>query len=160
MYKIIIALCFCFTITFSAINARGEDIGATPAEQKEEKSELAKLMSEIDKSYKAVEEMSGYYKYKKKQWKIILKSGETIERVTKVIRDKFSRPEDEKHEKLMKKMEVAAADMVEIARNSSIVGALEDSQWQVRLLRRTCALCHKHLEIHIYPQLYDKKHKD
>ena len=38
-----------------------------------EKSELALMMQDIDESYKAVEEMSGYYKYKKKQWRIILK---------------------------------------------------------------------------------------
>ncbi|MCR4320660.1 MAG: hypothetical protein NUV74_10045, partial [Candidatus Brocadiaceae bacterium] len=34
-----------------------------PPKQEKEKSELAKIMDEIDKSYKAVEEISGYYKY-------------------------------------------------------------------------------------------------
>jgi len=54
-------------------------------------------------------------------------------------------------------MQVAAEEMAEIAKDRDREGALEDSQWQVRLLRRTCALCHKHLEIHIYPNLYKKK---
>ena len=57
-----------------------EMMGEVP---QEEKSELALMMQDIDESYKAVEEMSGYYKYKKKQWKIILKAGENIAKVTK-----------------------------------------------------------------------------
>ena len=159
MYKIFITLCICFIVCFT-IEVKGADApaaGAVPAEQEEEKSELAKLMHEIDLSYKAVEEMSGYYRYKKKQWKIILKSGEDIARITKLVREKFSKPEDKKYEDLMKKMQVAAEEMAEIAKDRDREGALEDSQWQVRLLRRTCALCHKHLKIHIYPNLYKKK---
>jgi hypothetical protein len=60
----------------------------------------------------------------------------------------------------MEKMQIAAEEMVEIAKNSDKEGSLEDTQWQVRLLRRTCAKCHKHLDIHIYPQLYKKKPKE
>ena len=157
MYKISVALCICIIFCF-LVEARGEDeVGAVPAEQEEEKSELAKLMHEIDLCYKAVEEMSGYYKYKKRHWKIIRKSGECISETTKLVREKFSKPEDKKYEDLMKKIQVAEEEMTEISRNSDIEGALEDSQWQVRLLRRTCALCHKHLKIHIYPNLYKKK---
>lgn len=157
MYKVLISLSICIIFCFM-VEARGEDdAGAIPAEQEKEKSELAKIMHDIDLSYKAVEEMSGYYKYKKRHWKIILKSGESIAELTKLTREKFSKPEDKKYEDLMKKMQVAAEEMTEIARNSDIEGALEDSQWQVRLLRRTCALCHKHLKIHIYPNLYKKK---
>ena len=55
-------------------------------------------MQDIDESYKAVEEMSGYYKYKKKQWKIILKAGENIAKITKEVRDKFAKPEDTRYE--------------------------------------------------------------
>ncbi len=157
MYKITVFFCMCIIFCF-VVEARGdEDPGAVPVEQEEEKSELAKVMHDIDVSYKAVEEMSGYYKYKKRHWKTILKSGDEIARLTKICREKFSKPEDKKYENLMKKMQVAAEDMAEIARNSDKEGALEDSQWQVRLLRRTCALCHKHLKIHIYPNLYKKK---
>ena len=47
--------------------------------------------------------------------------------------------------------------MADVARNKDKDGALEDQQWQVRRLRQTCALCHKHLEIHIYPNLYKRK---
>jgi len=125
----------------------------------EEKSELALMMQDIDESYKAVEEMSGYYKYKKKQWKIILKAGENIAKVTKEVRLKFARPDDLRYEKQNELMQIEAEKMVEIAKNKSKDGALEEQQWQVRRLRQTCAICHKHLKIHIYPNLYkDKKH--
>ena len=83
----------------------------------EEKSELALMMQDIDESYKAVEEMSGYYKYKKKQWKIILKAGENIAEITKKVRIKFSRPDDPRHEEQMKLMQVEAEKMAEIAKN-------------------------------------------
>ncbi len=48
------------------IKGADELMGEVP---QEEKSELALMMQDIDESYKLVEEMSGYYKYKKKQWK-------------------------------------------------------------------------------------------
>jgi len=127
-------------------------------EPEEEKSELALMMQDIDESYKLVEEMSGYYKYKKKQWKKILKAGETIATVTEKVRIKYAKPEDSRYEEQMKLMQVEAEKMAEIAKNKDKVGALEDQQWQVRRLRQTCAICHKHLKIHIYPNLYKKKH--
>ncbi len=133
-----------------------EMMGEVP---QEEKSELALMMQDIDESYKAVEEMSGYYKYKKKQWKIILKAGENIAKVTKEVRLKFARPDDLRYEKQNELMQVEAEKMAEIAKNKNAEGALEEQQWQVRRLRQTCAICHKHLKIHIYPNLYkDKKH--
>ncbi len=49
-----------------------------PPKQEKEKSELAKLMSSIDKSYKAVEEISGYYKYSDNDWKVIAESSANI----------------------------------------------------------------------------------
>ena len=154
IYKLI-GIYILISIFFS-INIFGEG-DTVPAEQEEEKSELAKLMHNIDVNYKAVEEMSGYYMYNRKHWKIILNSGENVVKVAKVIIEKFSRPEDPTYEDLMKKMLAAAEEMVKVAENNDKEGSLEESQWQVRLLRRTCAKCHKHLEIHIYPQLYDKK---
>jgi len=171
MYKVLIALCiFSIVSSFQYNNiAECSDNQApsahtdTPDEMmgevpQEEKSELALMMQDIDESYKAVEEMSGYYKYKKKQWKIILKAGENIAKVTKEVRLKFARPDDLRYEKQNELMQVEAEKMVKIAKNKDAVGALEDQQWQVRRLRQTCALCHKHLKIHIYPNLYKKNH--
>lgn len=172
MYKVLISI-FIFSVVtvFQYANlAEGADNQApsahtdTPDEMmgevpQEEKSELALMMQDIDESYKAVEEMSGYYKYKKKQWKIILKAGENIAKVTKEVRLKFARPDDLRYEKQNELMQVEAEKMVEIAKNKDADGALEEQQWQVRRLRQTCAICHKHLKIHIYPNLYkDKKH--
>ncbi len=172
MYKALIALCvFSIVSSFQYNNiAECSDNQApsahtdTPDEMmgevpQEEKSELALMMQDIDESYKAVEEMSGYYKYKKKQWKIILKAGENIAEVTKEVRLKFARPDDLRYERQNELMQVEAEKMVEIAKNKNAEGALEEQQWQVRRLRQTCAICHKHLKIHIYPNLYkDKKH--
>ena len=172
MYKVLITICIFTAVTvFQYKNlAEGADKQAPSAHTdspdemlgevpQEEKSELALMMQDIDESYKAVEAMSGYYKYKKKQWKIILKAGENIAEVTKEVRLKFARPDDLRYEKQNELMQVEAEKMVEIAKNKSADGALEEQQWQVRRLRQTCAICHKHLKIHIYPNLYkDKKH--
>ena len=172
MYKVLITICIFTAVTVLQYKnlAEGADKQAPSAHTdspdemlgevpQEEKSELALMMQDIDESYKAVEEMSGYYKYKKKQWKIILKAGENIAEVTKEVRLKFARPDDLRYEKQNELMQVEAEKMVEIAKNKSADGALEEQQWQVRRLRQTCAICHKHLKIHIYPNLYkDKKH--
>lgn len=128
-----------------------------PRQEKEEKSELAKLMNEIDKSYKAVEEISGYYKYSDNDWKIIDEASANIVRLTKVVISKFSRPDDRKYQDLNKTMLTEAEKMNEIVGHKGEQGALEDAQWQVRRLRQTCAVCHKHLGIHLYPQLYPGK---
>ncbi|MHC4322243.1 MAG: hypothetical protein ACYST3_08210, partial [Planctomycetota bacterium] len=89
MFRVLIILCiFSIVSSFQYIHiAEGSDkhvqskqidsadelMGEVP---EEEKSELALMMQDIDESYKLVEEMSGYYKYKKKQWKKILEAGE------------------------------------------------------------------------------------
>ncbi len=172
MFKVLITLSvFLIAITSSVQYniAMGSD-SASPKQTEEadelmgevpqeEKSELALMMQDIDESYKLVEEMSGYYKYKKKQWKKILKAGENIVKVTKEVRAKYARPDDPRYEEQMKLMEVEAEKMAEVAKNKDRDGALEDQQWQVRRLRQTCAICHKHLKIHIYPNLYKKKHE-
>ena len=170
MYKVLIALCIFSIVCFQyKNNVEGSD-KFIPTEQIEgsdelmgeepekEKSELALMMQDIDESYKLVEEMSGYYKYKKKQWKIVLKAGENIAKVTKKVRIKYAKPDDWTYEELMEMMQVEAEKMAEIAKNKDKDGALEDQQWQVRRLRQTCAKCHKHLDIHIYPNLYKKEH--
>lgn len=125
-----------------------------------EKSELAKIMSEIDKNYKAVEQISGYYKYTAHDWEIVSESSANIVNLTKTIISKFSRPDDRKYQELNKTMLAEAEKMLEVAKNSNQQGALEDAQWQVRRLRQTCAVCHKHLGIHIYPQLYPNKKEE
>lgn len=127
--------------------------------EKEEKSELAKLMKKIDKNYKATEEISGYYNYKDEEWKIIGDASANLIDLCKIAVKKFARPDDEKYQKLNKTMLEEAEKMREVYENRDQVGALEDAQWQVRRLRQTCALCHKHLGIHIYPNLYPG-HKD
>ncbi len=168
MYRILTICCFLLIVCCcsevpgveNVVPAAPEEEKEIAPEEEEEKSELAKLMSEVDKNYKVAEEMSGWYKYKKKHWKIILESGRNMVVLTKSIRRKFSKPDDWTYQELMEKMQIAAEEMVEIAKNSDKEGALEDTQWQVRLLRRTCAKCHKHLDIHIYPQLYKKKPKE
>ena len=171
MYKVLITICIFTAVTvFQYKNlAEGADKQAPSAHTdspdemmgevpQEEKSELALMMQDIDESYKAVEAMSGYYKYKKKQWKIILKAGENIAEVTKEVRLRFARPDDLRYEKQNELMQVEAEKMVEIAKHKDVEGSLEEQQWQVRRLRQTCAICHKHLKIHIYPNLYKKKH--
>lgn len=168
MYKILFGLsifsivCFQFYVEGSEQYIPVEKIESSDEflseEQPEEKkSELALMMQDIDESYKVVEEMSGYYKYKKKHWEKIAKAGENIAKVTKKIRIKYAEPDDWTYEELMEMMQVEAEKMVEIAKNSEKDGALEDQQWQVRRLRQTCAKCHKHLDIHIYPNLYKTK---
>lgn len=119
-----------------------------------EKSELAKVMDEIDKYYKAAEQISGYYKYSLNDWKVISESSSNIVKLTKIVIRKFSRPDDQKYQDLNKTMLTEAEKMFEVANRKDEQGALEDAQWQVRRLRQTCALCHKHLGIHLYPQLY------
>ncbi|QII13420.1 hypothetical protein KsCSTR_40410 [Candidatus Kuenenia stuttgartiensis] len=127
--------------------------------EKEEKSELAKLMKEIDKNYKATEEISGYYNYKEKEWKIIGDASVNLINLCKIALKKFARPDDEKYQKLNRMMLEESEKMHEVYERRGQVGALEDAQWQVRRLRQTCALCHKHLGIHLYPNLYPG-HKD
>ncbi|MBI2469839.1 MAG: hypothetical protein HYV59_01160 [Planctomycetes bacterium] len=122
-----------------------------------EKSELAKVMDEIDKYYKAVEQISGYYKYSPNDWKVISESSSNIAKLAKIVIRKFSRPDDQKYQDLNKMMLAESEKMFEVANRKDEQGALEDAQWQVRRLRQTCALCHKHLGIHIYPQLYPGK---
>src|SRR3972149_8223315 len=173
MAKLLIALCIFSIVIFQyktnvessdknipAEQLKGPDelIGEEPPEK--EKSELALLMQDIDESYKAVEAMSGYYKYKMKQWKIIQEAGENIAKIAKKVRIKYAKPDDWTYEEQMKLMQEEAEVMAKIAENNDKDGALEDQQWQVRRLRQACAKCHKHLDIHIYPHLYKKNHTE
>ncbi len=156
MYKklaiLMVFLAICLTV-----EVRAEESGTAPAEQKEEKSELAKLLSYVDEDYKALRALSGYTKYKKEDWKLIKQSGENILKVAKVLRRDYARPEDRRYEQLMKKMQDSANALVKLAEDDKKPGAVEDAQWHVRNLRQSCSLCHKHLDIHIYPQLFKGK---
>ena len=156
MYKILVTLMIFFVICFT-VEVRAEEPGAAPAEQKEEKSELAKLLSKVDEDYKALRALSGYTKYNNKDWKLIGQSGENILKVAKVLRRDYAKPEDRRYEQLMKKMQDSAKALVKLAKDDKKPGAVEDAQWHVRNLRQSCSLCHKHLDIHIYPQLFKGK---
>jgi len=156
MYKTLITILIFFVIVFT-VEVIAEEPGNAPAEQKKEKSELAKLLSRVDEDYKAVQALSGYTKYKKKDWKLIGQSGENILKVAKLLRKDYARPEDQRYEQLMKKMQNSAKALVELAKDNKKPGSVEDAQWHVRKLQQTCSLCHKHLDIHIYPQLFEGK---
>ncbi|KHE90709.1 MAG: hypothetical protein SCABRO_03554 [Candidatus Scalindua brodae] len=65
MYKKLVTMLILLVICFAA-EVRAEEAGKAPAEQKKEKSELAKLLSKVDEDYKAVQALSGYTTYKKK----------------------------------------------------------------------------------------------
>ncbi|GAX62527.1 splicing factor 3a subunit 3 [Candidatus Scalindua japonica] len=156
MYKILVTLIVFSVICFS-VQVKAEDADTAPPEQKKEKSELAKLLEKVDQDYKALQALSGYTSYKKKHWKLIKKSGENILDVAKILRRDYARPEDRKYEQLMKKMQDSAKSLVKVAKNNKKEGAVEDAQWYVRKLQQTCSLCHKHLDIHIYPQLFEGK---
>jgi hypothetical protein len=156
MYKKLATLIVFLVICFS-VDVRAEESGTAPAEQKEEKSELAKLLSQVDKDYKAVQALSGYTTYKKEDWKLIGQSGENILKVARLLRKDYARPEDQRYEHLMKKMQDSANALVKLAKDNKKPGAVEDAQWHVRKLQQTCSLCHKHLDIHIYPQLFGGK---
>jgi len=156
MYKKLVTILFLLVISF-AVEVRAEESEIVPAEQKKKKSELAKLLSQVDKDYKAVQALSGYTKYKKEDWRLIGQSGENILKVAKLLRTDYARPEDQRYEHLMKKMQDSAKVLVKLAEDNKKPGAVEDAQWHVRKLQQTCSLCHKHLDIHIYPQLFEGK---
>ena len=156
MYKKLVTLMVLLVICF-AVEVSAEDSGTAPAKQKKEKSELAKLLSKVDEDYKAVQALSGYTTYKKKDWKLIGQSGENILKVAKLLRKDYARPEDQRYEHLMKKMQDSAKALVKLAKDNKKPGSVEDAQWHVRKLQQTCSLCHKHLDIHIYPQLFEGK---
>ncbi len=147
---LIIGICVIMTQGFADEKAKTE----------KEKSELAKIMGEIDKYYKAVEQISGYYKYTDNDWKVIAEASTNIVQLTKTVISKFSRPDDKKYQDLNKTMLSEAEKMLEVVDHKDEKGALEDAQWQVRRLRQTCAVCHKHLGIHLYPQLYPGKKEE
>lgn len=147
---LIIGICVIVTQGFAEESPKPE----------KEKSELAKIMGEIDRNYKAVEQISGYYKYTNNDWKVISEASTNIIQLAKTVISKFSRPDDKKYQDLNKTMLSEAEKMLEVVNHKDEKGALEDAQWQVRRLRQTCAVCHKHLGIHIYPQLYPGKKEE
>lgn len=119
---------------------------------------LEQLMKDIDRDYKEVEVISGYYEYSKDNWNTIYDAGLGIMKMTEEVQRDFGRPGNGRYQQLMEQMRIEAAKMAEIVkRNAGAEGSLEDVQWQVRRLRNTCADCHRLLNIHLYPQLYPKK---
>ncbi len=131
------------------------------ADVKKSVPELMQWMKDIDLKYKKGEVISGYFEYDDENWDDLLDAGTTIAEITEKVQAKYGRPENKDYQKLMELMRAAAEKMGQIAKNErGKAGALEDVQWQVRLLRNSCANCHKLLKIHIYPNLYPEgKHR-
>lgn len=126
--------------------------------EKHESGKLLALMKDIDRDYKEVEVISGYYSYSEEDWNTIYDAGLGIAEMTAEVQKEFGRPDNKKYQQLMEQMRIEAEKMADIVKEKrEQEGALEDVQWQVRKLRNTCANCHKLLNIHIYPQLYPKK---
>ena len=119
---------------------------------------LTRLMKDIDRDYKEVEVISGYYDYSDEDWNTIYDAGLEIAKATEEVQKDYGRPDNPKYEQLMEQMRIEAKKMAYIVeKKAGQEGSLEDVQWQVRKLRNTCAECHRLLNIHIYPQLYPKK---
>lgn len=120
-------------------------------------TELAKTMKEIDKNYKEIKKISGYTTFSEKDWNSIHESSkELIKHTQKVIKE-FARPEDSKYQELNKTLLKESEILLDVTHFRNEMGAVEDAQWQVRNIRHTCASCHKHLGLHIYPNLYPKE---
>lgn len=126
-----------------------------------ESEELCVIMEVIDKKYKASEAISGYYEFSKENWDTFLDTGLKVAEVTEDVQKKFGRPGNGQYQKYMEDMRVAGVKMGDVAKNRrDEEGSIEEVQWQVRLMRNSCANCHRLLNIHIYPNLYKtKKHK-
>lgn len=126
----------------------------------DESKELSRLMEFIDRKYKAAEVISGYYDLSDDDWDTYYDSGIKVAEYTVKVQKAFGRPDNLEYQRLMEEMRVAGQKMAEIAKESrGKDGAMEDVQWQVRLMRNTCAHCHKLLNIHIYPNLYQEKRR-
>lgn len=122
-------------------------------------TELAKTMKEIDKNYKEIKKISGYTSFGEKDWNSIHESSkELIKHTQKVIKE-FPRPDDSKYQELNKTLLEESEILLDVTHFRDQVGAVEDAQWQARNIRHTCASCHKHLGLHIYPNLYPKETK-
>ena len=122
-------------------------------------TELAKTMKEIDKNYKEIKAISGYTTFGEKDWNVIHESSKELIKHTKKVINEFPRPENSKYQELNNTLLAEAEILLEVAHFKKEVGAVEDAQWQIRNIRHTCASCHKHLGLHIYPNLYPKEEK-
>lgn len=115
--------------------------------------ELNKLMKEIDKRYKAAQEMMGYYTLSDRDWEILLKCGEVVSRLSERVLVEFVPPDDKKYMQLTKEMKKRSEEIYKSA-NEKYVGAYEDIQYSFGRLRNSCKNCHNHLGIQIYTSLY------
>ncbi len=122
-------------------------------------TELAKTMKEIDKSYKEIQTISGYSTFGEKEWNVIKESSKELIKLTKKVINEFGRPDNNKFQELNKTLLAEAEILHEVTHFKDQLGAVEDAQWQARNIRHTCASCHKHLGLHIYPNLYPREEK-
>ncbi len=123
------------------------------AGERESNEELKKLMTEIDKHYKAAQERMGYYQLSNSDWETFLKGGKVITRLTDRVLKEFVPPDDKEFLKLTKEMKKRSTEIYEAA-NKKYVGAYEDIQYSFGRLRNSCKNCHNHLGIQIYTSLY------
>jgi len=116
-----------------------------------EKSELAVLMGEIDKSYKVLERLSTYFSFEEveKELKVYGDASANLTALCKTATTKFARSEDGKYQELNLAMLTASENIEGLLRSKDKAVTLEDVLWQGGLLRQTCADCHKHLDIKI-----------
>lgn len=148
---IISLLILCYTTVVLAADQKKE-------EEDPKKKEYKEIMKSIDMHYKSMQDFMGYYPAQlgKKHWDTFLTGGQEISRLTQLVIDKFSRPEDETYQKLMKEMKKYAEDIVKAA-GEKYTGAYEDIQYSHGRMRNSCKKCHNHLHIQIYTDLYPGK---
>lgn len=154
-----ICLVFCLNIEASCQDAgivKSEQVRLS-VEQEEEKSELAGLMQEIDVNYKAVKELLGYYKYKEKHWEIILESAQNIRKLTELMSQNFSRPDDWTYQELLESIQSVSKKIMTIANKNDKKESFVEVKRQIKALRQTCGKCHKHIEDNISSQIEQKE---
>lgn len=146
----VIWLLLCSVVLFCTVFygfAGGEPVKGDESE----KSELAVLMGEIDKSYKVLERLSTYFSFEEveKELKVYGDASANLTALCKTATTKFARSEDGKYQELNLAMLTASENIEGLLRSKDKAVTLEDVLWQVGLLRQTCADCHKHLDIKI-----------
>ena len=131
----------------------GSAYGEKKEEEDPKKKELKELMKKVDKWYKASQERMGYYVLSESDWDTLLKSGENISKLSDIVLQKYTPPDDKTYLNLIKEMKKRADEIVKSA-TERYEGAYEDIQYSFGRLRNSCKDCHSHLGIQIYADLY------
>lgn len=140
VYSTILVFCIVF-------NGFMEDVQAK--EEEEKKSELAKLMCEIDKHYKVLERLATYFSLEEieNERKIYGNASAHLAAFCKTAATKFARQGDDTYQSLNSAMLAASETINDALTGTENNSTLEDVLWQAGLLRQSCADCHKHLDI-------------